>query len=143
MVNPGDKVAVWHGGDELYVGELVKIGSNGICYIEGEISETESKIGLHHIKDLVFIEKDNRKVRGINIEERGLLIKYYTELFGGDSENAEHTVTVCYFSVHENYMTGCPGYAGKVIVGVAEADPGITETFGFKSGKLFRFDSES
>ena len=79
------------------------------------------------------------RIRNINVEEARQLQALFMEEDGEDAGTAMETVNNYYFAVIEDFVAECPGYAGKVIVGVF-AEPELVSIFTVnkETGKLQR-----
>ena len=86
------------------------------------------------------------ELRKPNEKEKEELKKYlYIEMFNsndGDQENIENLVNNAHMGVIENYMSDCPGYAGKVLF-IIWGFLGAYELYGWDKEKmLFKVDKE-
>lgn len=61
--------------------------------------------------------------------EKKELIKYHIEDDNWEDETAEPVVGGAYIAVFDDYVSGGPGYSGKVMVVVYDGDPSQTETY--------------
>jgi hypothetical protein len=62
---------------------------------------------------------------------------------GHESETAAELVRCASVAVFDNYISGCPGYAGKVISVVWDGGPSFFDVFIWEKGKLLRSDRDS
>lgn len=62
--------------------------------------------------------------------------------YGLDEEGIDLLVGTAYIAVFPEYLTGGPGYGGKVLVAVYDGGPQQTETFSWNDGEIRRNDPE-
>lgn len=81
--------------------------------------------------EIVIPPLDSRdaSVRQATEEEQEALRDWYMDVEGWGAEEATHNTNACYLSVIEDYITGCPGYAGKILIAVGEAAPSFYTAF--------------
>ncbi len=48
----------------------------------------------------------------------------------------DETVNCAYVAVHEHYVSGCPGYAGKVMSVVWDVSPSFFDVFIWEKGRI-------
>jgi len=72
-------------------------------------------------------EKELNKVTQLKIEEDGL-----------NYEEAKNHVESFYYAVFPHYITGCPGYAGKVLIEIGDAGPGFLHIYTWNRGEIQR-----
>ena len=87
------------------------------------------------------------------MQEKKELIDYLVKHDNFAAEDIEDTVNCAYIAIFDDYVTGGPGYSGKVMVVVYDGDPSQTETYkwqrernegeeGLPSGQINWLDGE-
>lgn len=106
---------------------------SGACWYEckcGEDFHSEQSAYDHIALDYQEAER-----REPTQEELQQYKDFLDERQGGGRE----TLRQCYVVVIENYKTGCPGYAGKLLIAIGDAGPEFHEVFTFTTdGELRR-----
>lgn len=62
-------------------------------------------------------------------EELEALTQWYKTHYGMGREEAVKTINQSYVLVIDNYTTGCPGYAGPVLIQIGDAGPSMHHIF--------------
>ena len=82
-------------------------------------------------------------LRKPNQEEITQLVRYLQNLYAyGDDEDAEHLTRNAYIAVFDKYITGGPGYCGKLMMVVWDGCPSQYEVFIWEKGELTHVDQE-
>jgi hypothetical protein len=55
---------------------------------------------------------------------------------GFNAQDAVMTVDCAYIAVYDDYVTGCPGYFGKVMSVVWDGSPGQYQAFTWEDGRI-------
>jgi hypothetical protein len=76
------------------------------------------------------------KIRKPDAQELEQLLSYYCQRFNVPIEDATPIIENAYIAVFPEYITGTPGYVGKVIVVVYDGSPEFYETYIQRNGKL-------
>ena len=81
-----------------------------------------------HLERHQIAPHDRHTVRKPTEDEIDALVAYFDET-GLSAEETSHTVNAQYMVVIEGYITGGPGYAGRILLTVAEATPTYYQAF--------------
>ena len=79
--------------------------------------------------------------RVANAEEITQLAAWLHEQ-GYDLEDAVLTARDAYVAVYDNYVTGCPGYCGKLMSVVWDGSPDCFDVFTWDDGKMVHEDRD-
>ncbi|EMA11582.1 hypothetical protein SAMN05443574_103320 [Haloarcula vallismortis] len=84
------------------------------------------------------IEKAEYEIREPTEEELNEVIQHKIEEDGLSHEEAKKHVESFYYAVFPDYITGCPGYAGKVLVEIGTTGPGFLYIYTWDRGEIQR-----
>lgn len=73
-------------------------------------------------------------------DELEALVQWYRDTYDMDRRDAVQTVDHCYHVMIEDYVTGCPGYAGRVLIAIGDAAPSFHGVYTWQDGDLTRRD---
>ena len=68
------------------------------------------------------------------------VIQNHVEEDGLNYEEAKRHAESFFYSVIEDYQTGCPGYAGKVLIEIGTAGPGFHRLYTWRNGEIRRME---
>jgi hypothetical protein len=68
------------------------------------------------------------------------VIKNHIEKDGLTFKEAKRRAETFFYSVIEDYQTGCPGYAGKVLIEIGTAGPGYHRVYTWSNSKIRRME---
>ena len=88
-----------------------------------DTEELQDHLDIHEINP-----HDQHKARKPTEDEIDALVAYFHDR-GYCAEEVSHTVNAQYMVVIDGYITGGPGYAGKILLTVAEATPSYYTAF--------------
>ena len=88
-----------------------------------DTDELQDHLDIHEINP-----HDRHSVRSPTEDEIDALVAYFRDR-GYSAERVSHMVNAQYMVVREDYITGGPGYAGKILLMVAEATPSYYTAF--------------
>ena len=78
----------------------------------------------------------NLKPRTPTEDEKRELAKFMIEESGIDLENISGFIENSAIAVFDDYITVCPGYAGKVMMVVWEAGPAVFDVYTWRDGQI-------
>lgn len=81
------------------------------------------------------------RIRKLNDVEKKQLYQIHYKRYGKDKELAQDLVDNYWYVVIEDYISDCPGYAGKIIIAIY-GDACFYEIFVERDGKLEHEDTE-
>lgn len=82
------------------------------------------------------IEKADYELREPTEDELNEVIRHKIEEDGRSYEEAKRDVETFYYAVFPDYITGCPGYAGKVLIEIGTAGPGFLYIYTWFDGEI-------
>lgn len=71
-------------------------------------------------------------------EELEQVVEWYVDNYNLDYPEAVGTVNQGYYVVIDSYITGGPGFAGKVLIEIGSSGPGFYTTYTWKDGQIQR-----
>ena len=77
-----------------------------------------------------------------NADELDQLSRWLCEQ-GYDPDTAMMTATTAYVAVYDEYVTGCPGYCGKVLSVVWDGSPSCFDVFTWCDGVMAQEEREN
>ena len=75
--------------------------------------------------------------------EKQDLTRYQTNVSGQETEDMGRIVESSSVAVFDDYITGGPGYSGKVMMVVWEASPSIFDVYTWKNGQIHQEEREN
>jgi hypothetical protein len=75
--------------------------------------------------------------------EKQELIRYQANISGQELEGMGRIVESSAVAVFDDYITGGPGYSGKVMMVVWEASPSIFDVYTWKKGQIHQEEREN
>ena len=98
--------------------------------------ELETHIDIHRAQPDPY----TRATRQPTDDELNDLVQWYRNTHSHNRRQAVETVSQCYYIVIEDYVTGCPGYAGRVLIQVGGAGPAYHAVYIWTDDGLKRCD---
>jgi hypothetical protein len=96
--------------------------SHGLTCNCGETFQSPVAIQTH-IQAHELSRFDGHEARQPTEDEVAALIDYYRDVAGFGQDEIEHCIEGAYHVVIEGYTTGCPGYAGRILIEIGSAAP--------------------
>jgi hypothetical protein len=75
--------------------------------------------------------------------EKQELARYEANIEGQELEDMARVVECSAVAVFDDYVTGGPGYSGKVMMVVWEASPSIYDVYTWKNGQIHQEEKEN
>jgi len=97
--------------------------THGISCACGETFQTPAKLEDHVMTHRLQSEPQDRNTRQPTDEELNDLIQWYQNTHNVSPQEAVDTINQCYYVVIEDYQTGCPGYADRILIEIGSASP--------------------
>lgn len=95
----------------------------------GATFETSDKLQDHVQQQKWQPDPEQGDTRHPTDDELEDLIQWYMDTYGQDRSEAVQNINQSYVTVLENYATGCPGYAGRLLIQIAYAGPSMHQVF--------------
>lgn len=112
--------------------------THGIACSCGQTFQTtdtlEDHVAAHHL------DPRDRSTRPPTEDELADLVHWYSDTYQMDRQDAVATINQCTYIVIEDYTTGCPGYAGRVLIEVGSAGPAYHAVYIWQDDTLQRRD---
>jgi hypothetical protein len=84
------------------------------------------------------IEKADYELREPTEEELNEVIRCFIEEDGLSHQEAKNYAETFYYAVFPDYITGCPCYAGKVMIEIGTAAPEFMRIYTWSDGEIQR-----
>lgn len=73
-------------------------------------------------------------------DELEKITEWHADTFNTSYEEAVGTINQCYYIIIDSYATGCPGYAGKLLIEIGSAGPGLYTVYTWNNNQIQRQD---
>lgn len=106
----------------------------------GQKEESNDKYKLKLPKGFKFENGKTFIPRPPNAQELEMLAQYHAEMQHSTTEeefvDCANFAMSSYIAVYDHYITGGPGFAGKLMVVLYDGSPGNVQVFSFQGNKL-------
>lgn len=110
--------------------------THGISCTCGETFQTPDNLTDHIAAHRWQPDPQDRTTREPTDEELNDLIQWYRDTHDIERKEAVKTIDQCVYIVIENYQTGCPGYAGRVLIEIGSAGPSFHRVYTWHNNSL-------
>lgn len=114
--------------------------THGITCDCGKTFETTDELETHIDTHQAQPDPYTRATRQPTDDELDDLVQWYRDTRDHDRKEVVETVSQCYHVIIEDYVTGCPGYAGRVLIQVGGAGPAYNAVYIWTDDGLKRCD---
>lgn len=106
----------------------------------GQTFQTTDDLDDHLAAHHADLTPQDRSTREPTKQELTDLRNWYQDEMGYTRSNAATIIQQSYYTVIENYQTGCPGYAGPLLIEINGAGPDCYTVYTWNDNTLRRHD---
>lgn len=112
--------------------------THGLTCQCGETFQTTDELETHIAVHQRQPDPQDRETRQPTDDELETLIQWKQDTRNLSRETALTHINQCFYVVIEDYQTGCPGYAGRVLIEIGSAGPSTHGVYTWHDGTLRR-----